>query len=111
MQNPPRRIILGQARDAVRRAQRLIALQQSYREALQSPRGSSLPVKLADSLFATAAITAPLATRLLDVTPRAAQLTIDKLVAAGIVRLHPAYSHPRVYVCDEIIDVIQAERF
>jgi hypothetical protein len=106
-----RRAAGGLDRDAVRRARRSIALQQSYREALQSPRGSSLAVKLADSLFATAAITAPLATRLLDVTPRAAQLMIDKLVAAGIVRLHPAFSHPRVYVCDEIIELIQAERF
>jgi Fic family protein len=100
-----------QARDAVRRAHRLITLQHSYREVLQSPRGSSLAVKLVDSLFATPAITAPLATRLLDVTPRAAQLTIDKLVAAGIIRHHPSFSHPRVYVCDEIVEVIQAERF
>jgi len=100
-----------QARDAVRRAQRLIALQRAYRDALQSPRGSSLAVKLADSLFATPAMTASLATRLLAVTPRAAQLTIDKLVAARIVRVHPGLSHPRVYVCDDIIEVIHAEQF
>jgi hypothetical protein len=56
-------------------------------------------------------MTAPLATRILQVTPRAAQLTIDKLVNAGILHLHPGFAHPRVYVCDEIIEVIQAERF
>jgi len=103
--------VTEQARDAVRRSQRLIELQHTYREALQSPRGSSLPIKLAEHLFATPAMTAPLATRILKVTPRAAQLTIDKLVSAGILRLNPDFAHPRVYVCDEIIEVIQAERF
>ena len=56
-------------------------------------------------------MTAPLAVQILEVTPRAAQLTIDKLIRVGILRLNPGFAHPRVYVCDEIIEVIQAERF
>jgi len=100
--------VAEQARDAVHRSWRLLQLQRDYREKLQSPRGSVLPLKLVEYLFTTPALTAPLATQLLAVTPRAAQLTIDRLVAAGILRLSPGLSHPRVYVCDEIIEVIQA---
>lgn len=101
--------VTEQARDAVRRSHRLVDLQRVYREELQSPRGSSLAVKLAEHLFTTPAMTAPLATKLLAVTPRAAQLTIDKLVAAGIVRRSPGFAHPRVYVCDAILEVIQGD--
>ncbi len=28
-----------------------------------------------------------------------------------VLRLDPGHTHPRVYVCDEILDAIQAERF
>jgi hypothetical protein len=98
------------ARDTLGRSRRLIDLQHTYRKKLQAPRGSTLPVNLAERLFTTPAMTAPLATQILNVTPRAAQLTSDKLVAAGILHLSPGLSHPRVYVCDEIIEVIQADR-
>ncbi|MGH2409105.1 MAG: Fic family protein, partial [Chloroflexota bacterium] len=100
--------VAEQAADAVRRARLLLDLQVNYRQRLQTSHSSSLPIQLADTLFTNPAITLSMATRALEVTPRAARQNVEKLAAAGILREYPNSSRPRVYICEEIMSIIEA---
>jgi Fic family protein len=101
--------VAAQSIDAVRRGNRLRELRQSYRERLQAARSSALVLKLVDRLFVSPVITAPQATKFLDVTPRAAQLNIDKLTSAGILKEITGQMRYRVYAGTEIILAIEAD--
>ncbi len=74
-----------QSVDATTRAQRLQALRDDFRTRVATARSSGLLGLLVDSLFSTPAITISRAAKLLNVTPRAARLNIDKLVAAEVL--------------------------
>lgn len=92
-----------QARDAINRSRRLLHLQQQYRKRLQHVRASASPLRLVDELFARPMLTIPQAQGMLGVTYRAAQLNVEKLVDAGVLReLRPA-RHLRLFVADEIL--------
>ncbi len=99
--------VAEQAMDAVERATRLIALREEFRSRLAAGRSSAFPLRLADELFAYPAISVPMAARLLGVTHRAAQLNVNKLVAAGIIREATGRKRNRVYVADEIVKVVE----
>jgi Fic family protein len=99
--------VATQARDAVRRSDQLLALWQDYRIRLQEARASALLLQLVDELFAYPAITNPSAARRLSVTPRSAQLNIDKLQAAGILREATGRQRYRIYIAPEIISIVE----
>ena len=101
--------VAHQARHAVGRANALLALHDEYRLRLQTARGSALPLTLVDNLFERPATTIGLAQRLLDVTPRSAQLIVEKLVVAGILIEVTGQPRNRVYVARGIIDATTAE--
>lgn len=101
--------VAEQARDAAQRADRLRVLQAEYRQRLQTPRSSTLPLQVIDALFANPILTVPGAARLLGVTPRAAQLVVKRLVDAGIVREIADLQRPRTYISDDIFNVIEAK--
>lgn len=63
----------------------------------------ALPMRLADSLFATPVLTVPGAQRLLGVTYRSAKGNVDKLVQAGILRQAGEAEYGRSYVAEEIV--------
>jgi Fic family protein len=95
--------VAQQARHAVLTANSLLNLRDSYRLRLQKARGSALPLTLVDSLFDRPAIMVASAQRLLRVTPRSAQLNIEKLMAHGILTEVTGQQRNRVYVAREII--------
>lgn len=97
-----------QSKDAVNRSDAILALWTDYRNRLQGARASALLLRLVDELFSFPAITARMATDALGVTPRSAQLNIDKLIDAGILEEATGQKRNRVYVAKEIISAIEA---
>jgi Fic family protein len=96
-----------QARDALERAHRLQALRDELRERVATARASALLPRLVDELFAAPAITIGRAREILGVTHRAATLSIEKLVGAGILREVTGSRRTRLFIASEIIDVVE----
>ena len=95
-----------QARDAALRVKRLQDLRDGWRQILTQRRASALPLALADSLFRLPVITIPKAGDILNVTYRAAQANIQKLVAAGILTQAGESSYDKVYVARDIVGIV-----
>jgi Fic family protein len=102
--------VAEQSRDAVRRSQRLLDLQQEYHGKLQTARASALLLKLVDKLFAFPALTISHARKELDVTYPSAKRNMQKLVEAGILEAVNGRRRNRVYIAPEIISIIEAEK-
>jgi len=100
--------VAEQSRDGINRAQQLQRLWQRYRHLAQMRRSTKL-VQLVDQLFISPAVTATQAARLLDITPRAAQQNIEKLVAIGIVREVTGRHWRRIYLASELVDIITVD--
>lgn len=98
--------VAEQSLDAVRRADRLLALQKDYRERLLTARVSASTLQLADTLFAHPGLSVGQAAKTLAVTPRAAQAIIDRLVRIDILRESTGRTRHRVYVAHEIAAVV-----
>ncbi len=101
------RAVATQARDAIKRSDKLLALWQSYRSRMQEARASALLLQLVDDLFSYPVLTNPRVTERLAITPRSAQLNIEKLVAAGILKEATGQRRNRVYIAPEIINIIE----
>lgn len=99
--------IMSQASDAIRRSDRLLTLWKKYRSDLQEARASALLLQLVDELFSYPAITNRTAAQKLSVTPRSAQLNIEKLERANILREATGKLRNRIYVAPEIISIIE----
>lgn len=100
--------VAEQSRDAVKRADLLLRLRQRYREKLQAARASALLLQLVDELCTVPAIDIANAAKKLNVTPRSAQLNVDKLIHAGILKEVTGRQRNRVFVAQEIIDIVEA---
>jgi Fic family protein len=99
-----------ESEDAIERSRRLLELRQVYRRTLEVARAPGLLLRLIDELFAAPATSVPQAAKLLGVTQRSAQLTIGKLIAAGIVEEVTGRKRDRVFVASEILGVLEADR-
>ncbi|MCW5774847.1 MAG: Fic family protein [Phycisphaeraceae bacterium] len=99
--------VAEQSMDAVTRATRLVELRDEYRRRLTGVRGSALPLRLADELFAHPAVSVARVCDALGVTRRSAQINVDKLVAAGILREVTGKRRNRVYVAEGIVRAVQ----
>ena len=103
--------VSSQSRDAIGRSNLLLKLWQKYRSDLQAARASALLLQLVDELFAFPAITNTIAAQKLSVTPRSAQLNIEKLLSAGILREATGKQRNRVYIAQEIISIVEEKAF
>lgn len=101
--------IAEQARDATRRARKLLDLWSRYRDRLQAARSSALLLRLVDHLFQTPALTISFARDLLKVTYPPAKRSVEKLIQSGILRDAGGRRYNRVFVAHEILELIQAE--
>ncbi|MEN9573390.1 MAG: hypothetical protein RL514_1245 [Verrucomicrobiota bacterium] len=103
--------VAEQARDAINRSEKLLALWQAYRGKLQSARSSALLLKLVDGLFDRPFLSFVKAEKSLGVTFRAAQLNVLKLVDAGILRERgEGRIYGRIFVAHEIMAVLEPDR-
>jgi Fic family protein len=98
--------VAEQAQDAILRAKRLQDLQAAWRQRLIRPRGSALPLRLAESLFTMPVLTIPEAQRLLGVTYPSAQRNVKKLVEVGILQQVGESSYGKTFMAAEILQVI-----
>jgi len=96
-----------QSRDAIKRSDTLLGLWSGYRHRLQAARASALLLRLVDELFLFPAINMKMAAKALGVTPRSAQLNIDKLIEAGILTEATGQKRNRVYVAAEIVSAVE----
>lgn len=99
--------VAEQSADAARRARMMLDLRDRYRSMLQAARSSALLLQLSDELFATPIMTIPKAQRVLGVTYRSAQLNVEKLVAAGVLR-ELRGRRTRTFLARPIIDLMVA---
>ena len=98
--------VATQAVDAVRRARKLRELRETYVHRVQTARSSALLVRLIESLFDQPATTIRGAAKLLDVTARSAQMHIDRLVEAGILKEITGQKRNRIYLAQEVLRVV-----
>ena len=98
-----------QAEDAIARSCRLLSLWQEWRDKTQSARASALLPRLVDELFRYPALTIPKAAAILGVTQRAAQLNIEKLVTAGILKLAAPRPRNRIYIAPRVVEIVEMD--
>lgn len=96
-----------QAGDALARVERLQALREEYHGRMATARSSALLGVLIDALFTTPATTITLASELLGVTPRAARLNIDKLIAADVLAEISGRQRNKLFVAQEILETVE----
>lgn len=99
--------VTEQARDAFWRAGQLQDLWDTYRARLARARASALPLRLIDELFSSPAITIARAAKVLDVTPRAARLNVEKLVRAEILQEITGRQRYQVFMAREVLRTIE----
>ena len=100
--------VTTQARDAAERARRVIALrEQWHRRATAAVRAPAVR-RLVDELFASPFLTLRRVADVAGVSNRAAQNTIEKLVAAGLLREITGKRRNRVYCADEVLHLLDA---
>jgi hypothetical protein len=64
------------------------------------------PIRLAEAVLGQPLLTVPRAQQLLGVTYRSANLAVQKLVSAGIVRPLGEARYGRVFIADEVLSVV-----
>jgi Fic family protein len=100
--------VAEQARDAARRAGRLLNLAKRYQQRVTAVARSAAAIRLLDELFASPFITIPGAAGNLKMSFQTAQNHINKLVKAGILREMTGKPKNRIYVADEILRLLDA---
>ena len=81
----------------------LLDLQQEYREKALSLGRSTILAQLTDSLFEGPMVTVPKAAERLKSSYPTAQKSIQKLVDLGILRELQGFSHPKLFVAQEVV--------
>jgi Fic family protein len=99
-----------EADDAVQRVGRLMSLRREYHAMFQTARASSLTLKLIDALFISPVVTMRRATKVLDITPAAAQAHIDRLIDGGILREMTGQKRNRIYLATGILKTLDEIR-
>ena len=100
--------IAVQARDAVARSERLLGLWRQYRDDLQATSSSTNLLRLVDLLFERPAVTVRDVATALSLTPKSANLLVDRLVNRSILREATGRSYNRVFLADAIIGIIES---
>ena len=99
--------VVESSNDAITRAAALQDLRESYiKRVAQKARSSALLLRLIDDLFAIPALTIPQAAGTLDITYRAAQNNVQKLVDLKILVPLMDSVRPRWFFADEIIRAV-----
>lgn len=84
---------------------KLMALQERYRERVMDVSRSNNPLILLDFLFSVPVMTTPTAADILSVTPRAARSSIRTLEDAGALQKLEGTRKPELFVAREILNV------
>jgi Fic family protein len=96
-----------QSQDAIKRTEVLLNLWNNYRARLQKARASVLLLSLVDMLFSYPSINNRIASEQLKITPRSAQLNIDKLVSEKILTETTGQKRNRIYLATEVVKALE----
>lgn len=102
-------VVADAARQAIDTADRLRGVERNYRAALQQAGRSANLLGIVDLLFRTPAVSIPQVAEHLGVTYRAAQMNVQSLIGAGVLREYPSTSNPRLYVAQDILKAISGD--
>ena len=100
--------VAEQSRDATLRSRRLLAMWQQYRQRASEVLRSTSALRIVDELFASPFLTIERAANIGQVTRPAAQNSINRLVEAGLLKEITGKRRYRVYVADEILQLLDA---
>jgi Fic family protein len=101
--------VISESSDTLRRLRSLQDLRDSWHVQLESqPRTSVLTLRLADALIEQPFITVPAAAKLLGVTYRTAQLHVDRLLQARILKPRDARRYGKVYTAGDVLKIVNA---
>lgn len=104
------RALATQASDAVANSQRILALQQRYREQLRKRKAKATALAITDELFLNPYVTATRLAERLGVSFPTVQAAIDRLVEAGILREVTGRQRNRIYCAEELLRTIEGEQ-
>ena len=95
-------------KDTISKIEKLLTLQKNYRVRVAKAGRSAKLAETVDKLFRTPFISIPRLAEHFDITYRAAQLNIEKLVTSGIL-VERTNSFPRYFIAHEIIAAVNRE--
>lgn len=95
-----------QTSDIIIRSQKLLDLQNSYREKLQTARASALLTRLVDMIFERPVISIPQAASILGVSYNSAKGNVERLLEAGMLVNIKGGGTPRVFLAQEVYGII-----
>lgn len=98
-----------QASDAVTNSQRLLALQQQYRERVLKYKASPTALAITDELFINPYVTATRLAKRLPASFPTVQASIYQLVQVGILREITGRKRNRIYCAEELLRTIEGE--
>ncbi len=98
--------VAEQSKDALVRADRLLTLNQTYRERVGEKRTSAHLLTLLDSLFSRPIVSVKTTAQQLKVTPKSAQQHIDRLIHHGILSEVTGKQRNRIYTAPEILKIL-----
>jgi Fic family protein len=104
------RAVCDQAEEAAQRSRALLELRQQFQETIRAKRASALAARLVDYLFRSPAMTVPFAKNLLKVTYPSANLTVQRLVQAGILSEVSGQKRNRVWLAPGILQLLSPPR-
>jgi len=99
-----------QASAAAEDSQRIVKLQQRYRELLQQRKASPAAIAIMEELFLNPYVTATRLSKRLKVSFPTVQSTIDWLVKAGLLREITGRRRNRIYFAEELLRAIEGKR-
>ncbi len=98
-----------QASDAVANSQRILALQERYREEFQKRKASATAMAIMDELFLNPYVTATRLAGRLGVSFPTVQGVLDRFVRGGILREVTGRQRNRIYCAEELLHTIEGE--
>ena len=99
-----------QSEDALSTIQKLLALQNRYKEIAAGPRASKSVSPLIDHLFANPVISVSELSQTWEISFPTVQRGVDYLIQKGVLREITRRSRNRLFVADEIFNTIMTER-
>ncbi len=99
-----------QASVAAEDSQRIVKLQQRYRELLQQRKASPAAIAIMEELFLNPYVTATRLSKRLKVSFPTVQSTIEWLVKAGLLREITGRRRNRIYFAEELLRAIEGKR-
>ena len=100
--------VAEQARDAVDRSHKLLALRDEYRARMHLVHAPGSCLVLIDSLFELPALSVPIAADRLKMSYPGANKNVQKLVRAGILEPSSQRMYPQIYVAPQIIKIVSS---